>query len=228
MKTLWKQSNSSRGLFGLQPNNQDTCYVCWASVCVVVLHGLCFLAVPRSEMIGEHGRQKRRHADVYCDDGGQVAPFARFRFGPNTPCCKQHGESKRTEHELRDRPRVRVTANGIRSALREFDSFCNFFIVVLVQYQRTPRKSSAPCQTLTTQTLRSWKAVAKANGEHSKRTHLGATSFEHVYVMFCVLFSTLPDNPGKRRTVELDPWKAPGPPGLSPFEQAFALNFGDE
>ena len=34
------------------------------------------------------------------------------------PCCKQHGGSRRTEHEeLRDRPRVRVTANGIGSAL---------------------------------------------------------------------------------------------------------------
>ena len=36
----------------------------------------------------------------------------------------------------------------------------------------------------------SWKAVAKANGEHSERTHLGATCFEHVYVIFCVLIST--------------------------------------
>ena len=51
-----------------------------------------------------------------------LLPFARFRFGPNTPCCKQHGESKRTEHEeLRDRPRVRVIANGVGRALREFD-----------------------------------------------------------------------------------------------------------
>ena len=36
--------------------------------------------------------------------------------------------------------------------------------------------------------MRSWKAVAKANGEHSKRTHLGATCFERVYVIFRVIF----------------------------------------
>ena len=59
-------------------------------------------------------------------------------------------------------------------------------LVVLVQFRRTPSRSSAPCQTLTTQTMRSWKAVAKADGEHSKRTHLGATCFERVYVIFCV------------------------------------------
>ena len=137
---------------------------------------------------------------------------------------------KRTEHEeLRDRPRVRVTAYGTGSAVREFDSFLQLFpMVVLAQFRRARCRSSVPCQTLTTQTTRSWKAVANANGEHSKRTHFGATCFEHVYVIFCDLISAPPDSPRKRRLVEIDPWKAPGPPGLSPFEQACAFNFGDD
>ena len=115
-----------------------------------------------------------------------------------------------------------------RTARCFFHFYNCFFIDVLVQFRRTPSRSSAPCQTLTTRTMRSWKAVAKANGEHSKRTHLGATCFEHVNVIFCNLISAPPDSPRKRRILELDPWKAPGPPGISPFEQACALNFGDD
>ena len=115
-----------------------------------------------------------------------------------------------------------------KRTVRCFIHFWNcFFIVVLVQFRRTPSRSSAPCQTLTTKTMRSWKAVAKANSEHSKRTNLGATCFERVCHFLC-LISALPDSPRKRRIVELDPWKAPRPPGLSPFEQACALNFGDD
>ena len=72
------------------------------------------------------------NVDVCCFNCGRVAPFARFRFGPNTQCCKQHGESNRTEHEeLRDRPRVRVTASGIGSALPGFFFFFVSFAIVL-------------------------------------------------------------------------------------------------
>ena len=41
-------------------------------------------------------------------------------------------------------------------------------------------------------------------------------------------FRLIPDDPRKRRIVVLDPWKAPGPFDLSPSEQAFAINFGDD
>ena len=59
-----------------------------------------------------------RDEDVCCFDYGRIAHPTRHRFGPNTPCCKQHGGNRRTEHEeLRDRPRVRVTANGMGSAV---------------------------------------------------------------------------------------------------------------
>ena len=59
-----------------------------------------------------------RNEDVCCFDCSRIAHLTRHRFGPNNPCCKQYGGNKRTEHEeLRDRPRVRVTANGIGSAL---------------------------------------------------------------------------------------------------------------
>ena len=68
-----------------------------------------------------------RDEDVCCFDCGRIVAFARHRRRPNPPCCKQPGESKRTEHEeLRDRPRVRVTANGIGSAL-PFISFLQLF-----------------------------------------------------------------------------------------------------
>ena len=68
-----------------------------------------------------------------------------------------------------------------------FFFFLHFFlIVVLAQSRRTRNKSSVQCKTLTTQTVRSWTAAAKANGEHSKRTHVGATFFEHVHVT-CML-----------------------------------------
>ena len=59
-----------------------------------------------------------RDEDVCFFDCGRIVHPTRHRFGPNTPCCKQHGGNRRTEHEeLRDRPRVRVTANGIGSVL---------------------------------------------------------------------------------------------------------------
>ena len=76
-------------------------------------------------MGGERGAMwmlNERDQGVCCFDSGRVAPLRPFSIWPNTPCCKQHGESKRTEHEeLRDRPRVRVIANGVGRALREFD-----------------------------------------------------------------------------------------------------------
>ena len=59
-----------------------------------------------------------RDEDVCCFDCSRIAHPTRHRFGPSTPCFEQHGGNRRTEHEeLRDRPRVRVTANGIGSAL---------------------------------------------------------------------------------------------------------------
>ena len=70
---------------------------------------------------------------------------------------------------------------------------------------------------------------AQLGGKHSKRTHLGANCFEHVYVMFCVFyFRHFPDSPRKRRMVELDLWKALGPLGRSLIEQTFAVNVGDD
>ena len=70
---------------------------------------------------------------------------------------------------------------------RCFIHFWNCFqLLCWCSFGVPPSMSSAPCQTLTTQTKRSWKAVSKANGEHSKRTHLGATCFERVHVIFFV------------------------------------------
>ena len=94
--------------------------------------GLCFLVAPLKRLAnvgGERGAMiNERDEDVCCFDCRRVGPFAHFRFGQNTPCCKQHGESKRTEHEeLRHRPRVRVTASGIGSALREVDTIQQWF-----------------------------------------------------------------------------------------------------
>ena len=180
--------------------------------------GLCFWWYQDlkrlANMGGERGAMWMMNAhdeDVCGFDSGLLVLPTRHRFGPNTPCCKQYGGNRRTEHEeLRDRPRVRVTATGVGSALPDV-SF--IFAIVLnccvCSFRRTPSRSSAPCQTLTTQTMRSWKAVAEAYGEHSKRTQ-GATCFEHVYVIVSVLFSAHPDIPRKRRIVELELWKAPG------------------
>ena len=139
------------------------------------------LAAPRSEKIGEHGRRKRRHVDDV------TRMFAVLNPPHPSSIWPEHSMLQATwrEHEeLRDRPRVRVTANGIGSALPDV-SFI-FAIVFNFCVDTVSAHPKQACQTLTTQTMRSWKAVAKANGEHSKRTHLGATCFEHVYVFFCV------------------------------------------
>ena len=163
--------------------------------------GLCFwwhqdLKI-LANMGGERGAMwmmNARDEDVCCFDCGRIATHHPSSIWPELHVASNMARASAPSTKNFE---IGHACGSLRTTLEAhcqiFHSFLHLFlIVVLVHFRRTPSRSSAPCQTLTTQTMLSWKAVAKANGEHSKQTHLGATCFEHVYVVFCALFSARP------------------------------------
>ena len=144
-------------------------------------------------MGGETGVMRIMNAgdeDVCCCDCGRIAHPTRQSIWPEHFILPATWR-KRTEHEeLRDRPRVRVTANGIGSALSDF------FIFVIVLTCCVGAVSAYPKQEFSAVPDDPDDAQLESSCEGKlgtlKANTFGCNLFEHVCVMFCVLCSALP------------------------------------
>ena len=114
------------------------------------------LVAPRSEKIGEHGRRKRRLLDDECTRTKMLAGLTVVGLSrhPSSIWPEQsmwQATWREQAHGARRTSRSATCAGHCqwhwKRTARFFVHFCTCFkIVVLVQFRRTPSKSSAPCQ----------------------------------------------------------------------------------